>query len=74
MSTGDGSFVVATFRLTTPRIRPLDLWEVPDINAIVTNLNSSREDPAYKKLQPVMRECVAGEVQQVMTKLPVKLV
>ena len=50
----------------------IDVWEVPDINAIVTNLNASREDAAYKKLQPVMRECVAGEVQQVMTKLPVR--
>ena len=50
----------------------IDVWEVPGINAIVTNLNASREDAAYKKLQPVMRECVAGEVQQVMTKLPVR--
>lgn len=49
------------------------IWEVPDINAIVTNLKSSLEDPAYQKLEPAMQECVAGEVQQVMTKLPVKL-
>ena len=27
----------------------IDVWEVPGINAIVTNLNASREDAAYKK-------------------------
>ena len=49
----------------------VDVWELPDANAVQTTLEKASQDPEFQKWAPAIEECVEDETLQVMTKLPV---
>jgi hypothetical protein len=49
----------------------VDVWELPDANAVQTTLEKASQDPEFQKWAPGIEECVEDETLQVMTKLPV---
>ncbi len=49
----------------------VDVWELPDANAVQTTLEKASQDPEFQKWAPSIEECVEDETLQVMTKLPV---
>jgi L-rhamnose mutarotase len=49
----------------------VDVWELPDANAVQTTLQAVSQDPAFQKWASAIKECVEDETLQVMTKLPV---
>ena len=55
-----------------PHTAVIDVWEMPDADPS-NDLAGMTQGPAFASLLPLLRECVAGKVQQVMTRLPVKL-
>jgi hypothetical protein len=58
-----GSFSALVGRLNTA----VDLWEVPNPNAVAEVLM----DPAFEKYGPAIHEIVEDEVLTVLTKLPI---
>ncbi len=62
-----GSYFNVIGRLNTV----VDVWEIPDANAVQTTLEIASQDPEFQKWIPVIEECVEDETLQVMTKLPV---
>lgn len=62
-----GSYFNVIGRLNTV----IDVWEIPDANAVQTTLEIASQDPEFQKWIPVIEECVEDETLQVMTKLPV---
>ena len=49
----------------------IDVWEVPDANAVTAVMEKVGQDPEFQKWVPVIEECVEQETLQLMTKLPV---
>ena len=62
-----GSYFSVIGRLNTV----VDVWEIPDANAVQTTLEIASQDPEFQKWIPVIEECVEDETLQLMTKLPV---
>jgi len=62
-----GSYFNTIGRLNTV----IDVWELPDANAVQTTLELASQDPKFQKFVPVIEECIEDEVLQLMTKLPV---
>lgn len=62
-----GSYFNTIGRLNTV----IDVWELPDANAVQTTLELASQDPKFQKFIPVIEECIEDEVLQLMTKLPV---
>ena len=62
-----GSYFNVIGRLNTV----VDVWEIPDANAVQSALESASQDPEFQKLVPAIEECVEDETLQLMTKLPV---
>jgi predicted lipase len=58
-----GSYAAIAGRLNTV----LDLWEVPDPNAVQAVLS----DPEFAKYAPQIHEIVEDEVLAILTKLPI---
>lgn len=58
-----GSFASTVGRLNTV----VDLWELPDANAVQAAL----ADPELQKFAPQINEVVEDETLQLMTKLPI---
>ena len=53
--------------------RIIDVWKIPNAEAVRTNLDAAPADPAFHRLRPRLQECVEHEVLQVMTKQPVTI-
>ncbi len=51
----------------------VDVWEIPNVEAIQKNLDAAPSDPAFRELVPRFRECVTHETFRVMEKQPVSL-
>ena len=62
-----GSYFNTIGRLNTV----IDLWQLPDANAVQSALQAASQDPEFQKWAPMIEECVEDETLQVMTKLPV---
>ena len=62
-----GSYFNTIGRLNTV----IDVWEVPDANAVQSALEVASQDPEFQKWVPVIEECVEDESLQLMSKLPV---
>ena len=48
----------------------VDLWQLPDANAVQSVLMQASQDPEFQKWAPQIDECVEDETLQIMTKLP----
>ena len=62
-----GSYFNAIGRLNSV----VDVWEVPDANAVTAALEKLGQDPEFQKWAPVIEECIEQETIQLMNKLPV---
>jgi hypothetical protein len=62
-----GSYFNSIGRMNTV----VDVWEMPDANAVQSTLELASQDPTFQKLIPVIEECIEDETIQLMTKLPV---
>ena len=51
----------------------IDVGEIPDADAVQTNLASAAADPAFQRLLPRLQGCVESETLQVMTQQPVRM-
>lgn len=49
----------------------VDVWEVPDANAVESLFEKIGNDPEFQKWASVVEECIEQETLQLMTKLPV---
>jgi hypothetical protein len=49
----------------------VDVWELPDANAVQSTLDKAAHDPEWQKWVPVIEEIVEDETLQILTKLPV---
>ena len=62
-----GSYFNSVGRMNTA----IDVWELPDANAVQSTLDKAAHDPEWQKWVPVIEEIVEDEVLQITTKLPV---
>ena len=46
----------------------IDVWEIPNADAVQPTLAAAPEDPAFQRLLPQIQECVESETLQVMTR------
>ena len=46
----------------------IDVWEIPNADAVPSTLAAAPEDPAFQRLLPQLQECVESETLQVMTR------
>ncbi len=51
----------------------IDVWEVPNADAVQASLATAAEDPEFQKLLPRIQSCVESETLQVMTQQPVTM-
>ena len=49
----------------------IDVWEIPNADAVPATLAAAPDDPAFQRLLPQIQECVESETLQVMTRQPV---
>ena len=49
----------------------VDVWELPDANAVQSTLDKAAHDPEWQKWVSVIEEIVEDETLQILTKLPV---
>ena len=49
----------------------LDVWEVPDANAVGAAMEVLGQEPEMQKWLPVIEDCIESETLQLMEKLPV---
>ena len=49
----------------------VDVWQLPDANAVQSTLDKAAQDPEWQKWVPVIEGIVEDETLQVLTKLPV---
>lgn len=72
LSNAAGWKLVGSYVNTIGRIdSAIDIWEVPDANAVETMFEKAGSDPEFRKWAPVVAECIASETLQLMAKLPV---
>ncbi len=62
-----GSYISSIGRINSA----IDVWEVPDANAVETVFEKLGGDPEFQKWVPVVEECIESETLQLMNKLPV---
>ena len=48
----------------------VDLWELPDANAVQSVLEVVGQTPEFQEWAPKLEECLEDEVLQIMTKVP----
>lgn len=51
----------------------IDVWEIPNADAVQASLATAAEDPEFLKLRPRIQSCVESETLQVMTQQPVTI-
>ena len=49
----------------------IDVWEVPDANAVTAGIEKLMQDPEFQNWMPVIEECIEQETTQLMERLPV---
>lgn len=62
-----GSYFNSIGRMNTV----VDVWELPDANAVQSTLDRAATDAEWQKWVPVIQEIVEDETLEIRTKLPV---
>lgn len=71
MLEGYGWKLVGAWQTTIGRLNTVvDLWQVPDANAVPSVLALAAENPEFTKYMPIINDAVEEEVLQIMVPTP----